>query len=411
MNLKRSNFKEAIIMSTSLLYHAFQIEGVKYKYTSYEGNHIIFKGEINERHIQCPVCKSIDLSFKGKKERRFSLPPLGKKSCFLDLKINRIFCKQCSQTLWPHLPFMKGKSRMSRSFINFALDLLTFGTIKSVADFLKISWDCVKDIHKEKLKAKYNRISISECIYLSVDEFAISKGHKYMTIFSDVKTGEIVHAIEGKDKKAIIPFLKKLAKKAKRLKAIAMDMSNAFYSAVKQELPHVDIVFDHFHVMQLMTKSLDEIRREQQNILGNSILKGNRFLLLKNYEDLDVNGMERLKALLTINEPLFIAHTLKEQLRGFWMKKNKEEGRDFLKKWCLDAILSGNRLLRKTAKTIWSRVNELLNYFIHPISNGRAEGINNKIKTMKRQAYGFRDIEYFKLRLYHLHNQRYSFTG
>ena len=160
-----------------------------------------------------------------------------------------------------------------------------------------------------------------------------------------------------------------------------------------------------------MTKSLDEIRREQQNILGNSILKGNRFLLLKNYEDLDVNGMERLKALLTINEPLFIAHTLKEQLRGFWMKKNKEEGRDFLKKWCLDAILSGNRLLRKTAKTIWSRVNELLNYFIHPISNGRAEGINNKIKTMKRQAYGFRDIEYFKLRLYHLHNQRYSFTG
>jgi transposase len=121
--------------------------------------------------------------------------------------------------------------------------------------------------------------------------------------------------------------------------------------------------------------------------------------------------MERLNTLLAVNEPLFVAYTLKEQLRSFWMKHSREEGEKFLKQWCLDASLQTSPHLKKVGKVIWSYAKELLNYFAHPISNGRAEGINNKIKTMKRQAYGFRDLEYFKLRLYHLHVQRYSLTG
>lgn len=398
-------------MSTSFLYHAFHIEGVKYNSTVYEGDSLIVQGEINESHYRCPKCKSCDFSFKGEKERTFRLPPIGRKSYFLNLRMHRIECKRCDQISWPRLPFMKGKSRMSRSFINFVLDLLKFGTIQAVAVFLKIGWDCIKDIHKETLRIRYKTISLSECEYLSVDEFAISSGHEYMTVFSNFRTGQIVHATEGKDKEAIIPFLRKLKKKAPKLKAIAMDMSPAFWSAVKQELPDVAIIFDRFHVMQLMTKTLDEIRKEQQKRFGDQALKGSRFLLLANYENLDTNGMERLNTLLVANETLFVAHTLKEQFRSFWMKKSREEGEIFLKKWCEDALLSGCRLLWKMAKSLISHMNELLNYFDHPISNGRAEGINNKIKTMKRQSYGFRDMEYFKLRLYHLHEQRYSLAG
>lgn len=397
-------------MSTSVLYHAFQIDGVKYKSTSYEGSAIVFHAEMSDKYLVCPYCQSRDVSFKGQKERKFHLPPMGGKECFLNLQIHRLFCKTCNQLYWPHLPFMKGKSRMSRSFIRLALDLLAFATIKSVADFLKVGWDCIKDLHKDKLKTLYSHISLKDLVYVSVDEIAIAKGHVYMTIFTDAKSGRVIHAVEGKDIAAVTPFLKRLYKKATNLKAVAMDMSHAFYSAVKEELPHVDVVFDHFHVIKMMNTALDDIRKEQQKTCGN-ILKGERFLFLKNYDSLDVNGMERLNTLLAANEPLFVAYTMKEQLRSFWTQESRESAETFLKKWCTDALIRGTQPLRKVAKALLRRSDGLLNYFKHRISNGKAEGINNKIKTLKRQAYGFRDTEYFKLRLYHLHEQRYSLAG
>ena len=126
---------------------------------------------------------------------------------------------------------------------------------------------------------------------------------------------------------------------------------------------------------------MDTVRKEQQKICGNA-LKGERFLLLKNYTDLDVNGMERLNALLKTNEPLFIAHTMKEQLRAFWEQEDRKSGEDFLKKWCFDALMTGIQPLAKVAKSLWRRSEGLLSYFAHRVSNGKAEGINNKIKTI-----------------------------
>lgn len=397
-------------MSTSVLYHAFQIEGVKYNSTSHQGRNVIFHADIADKHFYCANCKSHDVYSKGQRERRFHLPPIGRKQCFLDLRVHQTFCKTCGQLHWSHLPFMKGKSPMTRSFMRTALDLLSFGTIKSVAEYLRVGWDCIKNLHKDKLQTLYSNISLKDLEYISVDEFAIAKGHEYMTVFTDIRSGRVIHAVEGKDSNAVIPFLKRLNKKAINLKGIAMDMSPAFFSAVKQELPHVAIIFDHFHVMKMMNTILDDIRKEQQKIHGNT-LKGDRFLLLKNYDNLDVNGMERLNALLAVNEPLFVAHTMKEQLRALWKQEGRKSGEEFLKKWCLDATLTGIKPLMRVAKNLWRRSEGLLNYFDHRISNGKAEGINNKIKTLKRQAYGFRDMDYFKLRLYHLHEQRHQLTG
>jgi len=154
-------------MSTSVLYHAFQIDGVKYNSTSYEGNTIVFNGEMSGKYLHCPQCRSQALSFKGQKKRKFHLPPMGRKRCFLNLKLHRIFCQNCSRISWTRLPFMKGKKRMSRSFMRLALDLLSFSTITSVADFLKVSWDCIKDLHKEKLNNLYRYISLKDLEYVS----------------------------------------------------------------------------------------------------------------------------------------------------------------------------------------------------------------------------------------------------
>jgi len=138
-------------------------------------------------------------------------------------------------------------------------------------------------------------------------------------------------------------------------------------------------------------------------------LKGCRYVLLKNYENLSSVHHERLLKLLSTNEPLFTAYALKEQLRVFWKMRNLKEGASFLLAWVMDAMDSGIPQLRRVADTLMTHHVELLNYFKHKITNGKTEGINNKIKTLKRQVYGFRDLEYFKLRLYHLHKSRYAF--
>ncbi len=102
---------------------------------------------------------------------------------------------------------------------------------------------------------------------------------------------------------------------------------------------------------------------------------------------------------------------MKEQIRLFWLKPTKEDGAFFLLRWILDAAETGIAELTRVGKTLLRHGMGLLNYFKHKITNGKTEGINNKRKTMKRQAYGFRDMDYFKLRLYNLHKTRYSFGG
>ncbi len=209
------------------------------------------------------------------------------------------------------------------------------------------------------------------------------------------------------------------------LKAVAMDMSKSYISAVTECLPSIDIVFDRFHIMQIVNKTLDKIRRKQQVEMtkaGYEVVKGNRFLLLSNYDELEEDKKKRVDSTLEANEPLLIMHTMKENLRFLWSKENDKKGRKFLVTWAIDAIEMAMdyesfthskvlRPLKKLAFTLLKHMNGILNYFKHRISNGRIEGTNNKIKTLKRQVYGFRDIEYFKLRLLHLHVQKRRLAG
>jgi transposase len=401
-------------MSTSNLYHAYGIKGVQYKSTRYEKKSIIYFAEMVYQKIPCPKCSGKNSHFKGQKKRRFRMTPVGSKKCFLDVLLHRLHCVDCGHKWWPRLSFMKGKFQMTVAFIQFAFDLLSMSTVQDVSRLLGVSWNVVKRIHKMKLKKLYKKIDLKDVKYISVDEFAIKKGHEYMSVFTDIESGRIIHAVEGRTVNDITPFLLRLKKEARNLKAIAMDMSVAYITATTEILPEIDIVFDHFHVNALMNKALDEVRKEQQenvNEKEQKVLKGQRFLLLRNYKDLQPEFKDRVEAILQVNEPLFKAYVLKEQLSLFWEQKTLKDAWIFLDQWICDAIETGISKLKKMAKTLDTHRIGLLNYFKHRISNAAAEGINNKIKTMKRQAYGFRDMEYFKLRLYHLHEQRYAFVG
>lgn len=399
-------------MSQSILYHAFGIKGVTYRSTDFIGNAVIFNVETTNHYIQCCVCDHRDCIFKGQKMKFLRMPPIGRKQALLRVTMHRLQCKACKSMWWPRLPFVKATERYTRSFAQTVLDMLRFATIKSVADFLHVSWNLVKNIHKNKLSKTYRCVSLADVKYLGVDEFSIRKNHSYMTIFVDLQTGRILHAVEGRSKKEISPFLKRVKKKARRLKAISMDMSVSYTNAVSEILPEIPIVFDRYHIMALMNRQIDNLRRELQHSLndeGKKFIKGSRFLLLKNYDNVLDDKRTKLNALLQNNAPLYEIHTMKEQLRLYWEHDNKKEAVSFLVQWLLDAMESNVKQLRKMASTLIDHFQGIIHYYPHRITNGLLEGLNNKIKTMKRQAYGFRDMKYFTLRLYDLHTTRYAF--
>jgi transposase len=176
-------------------------------------------------------------------------------------------------------------------------------------------------------------------------------------------------------------------------------------------------VFDRFHIVKLFNEKLSELKRTLYHQLQSSgeknLIKGTRWLLLKNPENLDSSRFEpqRLEKALAINKPLAAAYYMKEDLRRLWTQPDKPKAFKFLADWIYRAGSSGVQMLAKFARTMATHLHGILAYYDFPISTGPLEGTNNKIKTMQRQAYGFRDIEFFKLKIMAIHQSRYALVG
>jgi transposase len=232
-----------------------------------------------------------------------------------------------------------------------------------------------------------------------------------------LETGAVLFVGEGKSADALVPFWRRLKRNRARIEAVAMDMSAAYIHAVETHLPNAAIVFDHFHVVKLMNEKLTMLRRdlfrEATEQLGKDVLKGIRWLLLKNPENLNEDKDEpaRLEEALEMNVPLATAYYLKEDLRQFWDQPSKAAARRFLDAWYDRALSTGIKQLVTMARTLAAHAFGLLSYYDHPISTGPLEGTNNKIKTLQKQSYGIRDHEYFKLSIYALHRMKYALVG
>lgn len=227
----------------------------------------------------------------------------------------------------------------------------------------------------------------------------------------DLRTGRILYVGEGKGSDALDKFWKRIKKKGINIKYIATDLSAAFIASVYENCPNAVHVFDHFHVVKLMNEKLDAIRRAQyhmeKDINKRKVLKGTRYLLLSNGTDIfDKEYKTRLDNALDMNKPLSQAYYLKEQLREIWTQISKGEAEKVMLDWVKQAQQSKVPQLITMANTIMAHRTGILAWYDCHISTGKVEGINNKIKVMKRTAYGFRDERYFELRLYALHDCR-----
>ena len=404
-------------MSTSLLYHGFKVSGVKYKRTRYSAGEMIIDTEPKQETLKCATCHSSNVIFRGKKIREFRALPIGSKPVKITFPVQRLECHECGELRQAKIPFADPHQRFTRSFGRFVLELCQHMTMFDVAKHLQISWDTVKTIQKRELKKRYHKPKLKHLKQIAIDEIAIGKGYKYVTLVLDLQSGAVVYVGEGKGSEALEPFWKRLKGSRAKIQAVAMDMSPAYIKAVSKHLPKAKIVFDHFHVMQLFNKNLTIIRRElyskTKDQSERAVLKGTRWLLLKNRENLNLekNEHERLEEALKLNEPLAKAYYLKDSLREFWQCTTRQEAERHLKEWIAEAKSSGIRQLYGVAKTLEKHWDGLINYYFYPISTGPLEGINNKIKTMTRQAYGFRDYEFFKIKIFSLHQSKYALVG
>jgi transposase len=243
---------------------------------------------------------------------------------------------------------------------------------------------------------------------------------KFITIVLDLQTGRVIHIGKGKGKDALKGLWKRLKRSKANIQAVATDMASGYISAVLEHLPKADLVLDHFHLVKWFNEKLSLLRRQlfrEATEMHKAVLKGSRWLLLKapenlkSHQDPKKDERVRLQAALQLNQPLAMAYYMKERLRLLFQCTDRTTVATELKAWIQEASCSGIRILKDAARKLMVWKPFILNWHKHPISTGKLEAINGKIGTLQRNAYGYRDDEYLKLRIFNLHNSTYSLIG
>ena len=406
-------------MSTSLLYHGFAVcgRGIRYVGRDFSGGIVIFRVDQDPTTLRCGHCDGRDVIRRGRTLRRFRGGAICSKPVFVEFEVQRLQCKGCGKVRQVKIPFADENKTYTKRFARYVLELCTRMTIQDVAHHLQVSWRLVKEIQKNYLRRKFSRPKLRRLRRIAIDEISVGRRHRYLTVVLDLETGAVVFVGKGKAASSLDLFWRRLNRTKAKIEAVAIDMSQAYIQAVRERLPKAVLVFDHFHVIKLFNEKLTQLRRdlyrEITDLLKKNVLKGVRWLLLKNPENLDPehNERKRLKEALRLNEPLACAYYMKEDLRMIWKQRDKVAARHSLDDWIGRAEVSGIGILRRFAQTLATHREGILAYYDYRISTGPLEGTNTKIKTLQRQAYGYRDLEFFVLKIYALHLSKYKLVG
>lgn len=380
-----------------------------------QGQSILFL-EPRRDQLRCPDCGRPDVVCRGQVLRYIRTLPIGHRQTILAVPIQRVWCRHCHCLKQVRLHLAGIRHSYTHLFERYVRELCRVATIRDVARHLGVGWDLVKEICKRHLENRFHRRSLDHLRHIAIDEVCVGRKH-YLTLVLDLDTGQVVYVGKGRGGKALRRFWRRTRMICEQIEAVAMDMSAALRSAVSQYLPDAQIVFDHFHLIQLFNRKLSRLRRdlqqEAEGPLQKKVLKGTRWLLLKNPDDLkdSHNERQRLMEALELNRPLAAAYYLKEDLRQVWKQSDKQTADRFISDWVARAQASGVGMLTRFAKRLQTYRSGILAWYDHPITTAALEGTNNKIKTLQRQAYGFRDQRFFTLRIYFAHELKYALTG
>lgn len=322
---------------------------------------------------------------------------------YLHCRFRKIICPSCGQIVIEDLEVLHPYFRVTKRLALYIHCLCRVMTVKEVAEHLDLNWKTIKNIDKFFLEAQYGSPRFDGLRLLAVDEISIRKGHRYLTVILDYETGRVVWIGRKRKARTLKIFFNLLSKGQKnKLEAIAMDMWDPYIKAVREKVPHVKIVFDLFHVVAQFSKVIDKVRNGEYRKASKEqkeVFKGAKYLLLKNtvrcFKD-----RAQLAELLKLNEVINTVYILKDQLKHIWFYKSRTWAAKAMDQWCSLARSLKNRTVTRFVNMLERHRYGILNHCDYPLHTSVLEGVNNKIKLIKRKAYGYHDIRYFSLKIF-----------
>ncbi len=407
----------------------------------------IMKGHIDflKPSKVCPECGQI-MHVHGSYPVKLSHLPFGSTSTKLHFSSSRFLCPHCHHTEMQEIPFKSAGHRITRSLQTYIESLLALNqyTLKQISENTGVNRDIIKDIDKKRLLDRYttveNGVPVLKRVegpvpFLGIDEFLLHKGNKYATHIIDQQTGAILWIAEGRKKQVVYDFIEHYGLEwMQGVQAVACDMNSDFEQAFLEKCPHITIVYDHFHIVKNFNdKVISEVRKDEQKRLeeegdkeGAKSLKRARFILTSSRDTLQKKDQEaaegkeirkeselfktpalqrkgglekRYDSILAANRLLFLAAFIQEKLSYAYTLTNKELMLEIMNEIITLCEETGNRHFLWFARLLRKHLHGIVSHAVYRISAGKIEGINNRIKTVRRQAYGLPDNEYFFLKL------------
>lgn len=324
---------------------------------------------------------------------------------WLDVPIRRVLCPDCGCRI-EQVDWLAGRQRLTQGMVDFIESLVRLLPVKQVADLLGLSWHTVKRIDHQRLYREVTPPDLSQVKYLMMDEFALFKGHRYATVAVCAESQQVLWIGEGRSREAVRPFFEWMGKEAcHRIEAVAMDMNTAMDLEVQAHCPQAKVVYDLFHVVAKFGREvIDRVRVDQANRLRDApaqrkVIKRSRWLLLRNRDNLSESQEVHLDDLLAANAPLMTVYLLKTQLKELWYAPSEQEAEQRWQDWFRMTVESGIAPLIQFAKRLKPYLHGIVASARYRLNTSVLEGMNNRIKVIKRMAYGYRDTDYFFLKI------------
>jgi transposase len=366
---------------------------------------------------RCSRCGAVVRDIHDTTERLIRDVAVMEHDTWLRLPRARLRCPTCGPTV-EAVPWLDKHQRMTTRLAAKIARLAMVLPLEHVATWFGLHWTTVKMIHARALAAQLGpvtRESLQGVRFLALDEFAIQKGHRYATVIVDAETKRVLWVARGRDRAAVAPFFDLLGEVGcAAIEAVVMDMHGPFGDEARARCPNAAVVYDLFHVVAKYGREvIDRVRVDETNRIAKAagpnrpriraqrrVIKGTRWLLLRNREHVTRPADRiRLDELLAANRALFITYVLKDDLKQLWRYRAPAAARRFWQQWYRRAIRSRLLPLQLFARRLEPYLDGIINHCRYPLSTALVEGINNKIKVLKRMAYGYRDDAYFFLRI------------
>lgn len=363
---------------------------------------------------RCSRCGTAVAAVHDASVRRVRDLPIMGRDTWLLFPRRRVECPRCGPTV-EAVPWLDRYQRMTTRLAQLIAGFAQVLPIKQVAAIFGVSWDTVKQIDQRALVARLGPIDAhwETLRVLTIDEFAIQKGHRYATTVVDPTCKRVLWVARGRDQGALSEFFARLGpERCARIEAVAVDMWAPYAAEVRARCPNAVLVYDLFHVVaKYGHEVIDRVRVDETNRVAQAagpgavrdqrrVIKGARWLLLRNRAHLRSHAERvRLRELLAANRALFTVYVLKDDLKQLWRFQYPAAARRFYRDWRRRALASRLPPLRRFVAMLDRHLEGIISHCRYPLNTGMLEGMNNKIKVIKRVAYGFRDDAYFFLKI------------